>query len=93
MSDSPSPSTPSTLLRSRASRLAEPCTRRSLPSTQQQLSPPPGQLIFDGSFEGGNIAAVQHSEDGAEYEVTLRSDSLNTRYRLWFHFTASNGGS
>jgi hypothetical protein len=33
---------------------------------------------------------VKASADLAEYEVTLRHDSMAPRYRLWFWFTVTN---
>lgn len=42
-------------------------------------TPPRGYLQFDANFEGGNVAAVTRSVDGAEYEITLRHDSGNPK--------------
>jgi hypothetical protein len=42
-------------------------------------APPRGQLVIDAGFEGGNVAAVRRAEDGQEYEITLRPDSLNPK--------------
>ena len=55
------------LIRSKSTTAA---LRQSMESTQlSQLRPPHGHLIFDGAFEGGNVAGVRRSDDGAEYEV------------------------
>ena len=48
-----------------------------------------GDLIFDGSFEGGNVFKAVRVDE-SEYEISLRGDSMNPKYRLWFHFTVSN---
>ena len=48
-----------------------------------------GDLVFEGSFEGGNICKAVRVDE-SEYEISLRGDSMNPKYRLWFHFTVSN---
>lgn len=49
--------------------------------------PPLGHLMFDGQFEGGNIAEVRRLEDGSEYDIWLQHDTLNPRYS---HLQCSN---
>ncbi|CAD7704355.1 unnamed protein product, partial [Ostreobium quekettii] len=49
-----------------------------------------GWLRFDEGVEGGNLGDVRRSEDGGEYEIYLRHDAMNPRFRLWFHFCVSN---
>ena len=52
---------------------------------------PRGQLVFDSDFEGGNLLSASVSpDDSAEWELKLRGDSCNSKYRLWFHFRVSN---
>eukprot|EP00873_Tetraselmis_striata_P041217 jgi/Tetstr1/461481/TSEL_006587.t1 len=51
---------------------------------------PRGHLMFHADYEGGNMESVKASADLAEYEVTLRHDSMAPRYRLWFWFTVNN---
>lgn len=48
-----------------------------------------GDLIFDGSFEGGNISKAIRVDE-KEYELFLKGDANNSKYRLWFHFTVQN---
>ena len=36
---------------------------------------------------------MQLSDDGYEYEVSLRGDTCNTRHRLWFQFQVSNAAA
>lgn len=43
---------------------------------------PAGFLIFSSNFEGGNVAGARRSDDGNEYEVTLRPDSNNPKWVL-----------
>ena len=40
-------------------------------------------LIFDGSFESGNLGQVVKISD-FEYDVYMANDSNNTRFRLWY---------
>ena len=51
--------------------------------------PKPGELIFDANFESGNIGEVAKLTD-AEYDLTIRHDSNNPKYRLWFYFRVRN---
>ena len=63
-----------TLMRSKSTTAS---LRQAMVSTQlSQLRPPHGHLIFDGAFEGGNVAGVRRSDDGAEYEVGSDEDGV-----------------
>ena len=48
----------------------------------------PQGLVFDSNFESGNLAQVV-AVDGAqnEYELFIRPDTHNDKYRLWFYFS------
>jgi hypothetical protein len=48
-----------------------------------------GDLTFDASFEGGNMARAERVDDN-EYDIFLRGDVMNPKYRLWFHFCVAN---
>ena len=48
-----------------------------------------GHLIFDAAFECGNLGRVDRIND-FEYDLFVRPDSANPRYRLWFNFTIEN---
>mmetsp|Transcript_66797 Transcript_66797/g.111893 ORF Transcript_66797/g.111893 Transcript_66797/m.111893 type:complete len:439 (-) Transcript_66797:1599-2915(-) len=46
-------------------------------------------MIFDCSFESGNIGKVQSVND-FEYDIQIRADTNNPHYRVWFYFSVSN---
>jgi hypothetical protein len=46
-------------------------------------------LRFDSHFESGSIGSVR-SLDGLEYEISIRSDTRNPRYQVWFYFRITN---
>nr|CAH8873658.1 unnamed protein product [Trichobilharzia regenti] len=48
-----------------------------------------GQLIFDACFESGNLGRVAYVSD-YEYDLFIRPDTCNTRFRVWFNFTVEN---
>eukprot|EP00118_Oscarella_pearsei_P013859 m.114761 g.114761 ORF g.114761 m.114761 type:complete len:143 (+) comp37520_c0_seq26:75-503(+) len=48
-----------------------------------------GHLIFNACFEGGNLGRVDHICD-YEYDLFIRPDTCNPRYRVWFHFSVRN---
>ncbi|XP_064386346.1 cytosolic carboxypeptidase 6-like isoform X2 [Halichondria panicea] len=48
-----------------------------------------GNLIFDACFEGGNLGRVDLIND-FEYDLFIRPDTCNPRFRMWFNFTVSN---
>ena len=52
-----------------------------------------GDLIFNSDFESGNVGrVVRCSAPGFEYDydISIRADTNNSKYRVWFHFTVSN---
>lgn len=48
-----------------------------------------GHLVFDASFEGGNLGKVDYVSE-FEYDLYIRPDLANPRYRVWFNFTIEN---
>ncbi|PIK59597.1 putative cytosolic carboxypeptidase 6-like, partial [Apostichopus japonicus] len=51
--------------------------------------PKKGHLIFDASFESGNLGRVDFITD-YEYDLFIRPDTCNPRFRVWFNFTVEN---
>eukprot|EP00698_Gefionella_okellyi_P002295 TRINITY_DN12107_c0_g1_i1.p1 TRINITY_DN12107_c0_g1~~TRINITY_DN12107_c0_g1_i1.p1 ORF type:complete len:435 (-),score=66.82 TRINITY_DN12107_c0_g1_i1:93-1397(-) len=49
----------------------------------------PGELIFDCNFESGNLGHVEAVSD-AEYDLSIRPDTNNSKFRVWFYFSVSN---
>jgi len=48
-----------------------------------------GHLMFDADFESGNLGRIEYSADN-EYDLFIRVDTCNQKYRLWFYFSVSN---
>lgn len=48
-----------------------------------------GHLCFDAAFETGNLGRADLVGD-FEYDLFLRPDTCNPRYRFWFNFTVDN---
>lgn len=48
-----------------------------------------GHLCFDAAFETGNLGRADLIGE-FEYDLFLRPDSCNPRYRFWFNFTVDN---
>ena len=48
-----------------------------------------GHLMFDADFESGNLGRVEYAGDN-EYDLYIRADTCNQKYRLWFYFSVSN---
>lgn len=48
-----------------------------------------GHLTFDADFESGNLGRVEHAGNN-EYDLFIRVDTCNQKYRLWFNFTVTN---
>ncbi|KAM4022839.1 cytosolic carboxypeptidase 6-like isoform 3-T3 [Anomaloglossus baeobatrachus] len=51
--------------------------------------PKRGHLIFDACFESGNLGRVDYISD-FEYDLFIRPDTCNPRFRVWFNFTVEN---
>ncbi|XP_055580179.1 cytosolic carboxypeptidase 6 isoform X4 [Falco cherrug] len=51
--------------------------------------PKKGHLIFDACFESGNLGRVDHITQ-FEYDLFIRPDTCNPRFRVWFNFTVEN---
>lgn len=43
----------------------------------------------DADFESGNLGRVDYSGEN-EYDLYIRADTCNQKYRLWFYFSVSN---
>lgn len=48
-----------------------------------------GHLCFDAAFETGNLGRADLISE-FEYDLFLRPDTCNPRYRFWFNFTVDN---
>ncbi|XP_035227983.1 cytosolic carboxypeptidase 6-like, partial [Stegodyphus dumicola] len=48
-----------------------------------------GHLVFDASFEGGNLGRVDYVGE-LDYDLYVRPDVANPRHRVWFNFTVEN---
>ncbi|CAG0904552.1 unnamed protein product [Darwinula stevensoni] len=48
-----------------------------------------GHLCFDASFEGGNLGRVDFITE-YEYDLFIRPDTCNPRFRVWFNFVVDN---
>ncbi|XP_063681851.1 cytosolic carboxypeptidase 6-like [Bolinopsis microptera] len=51
--------------------------------------PRKGHLIFDANFESGNLGRVDYITE-LEYDIFIRPDTCNPRFRVWFYFTVEN---
>ncbi|XP_043555159.1 cytosolic carboxypeptidase 6 [Chiloscyllium plagiosum] len=51
--------------------------------------PKKGHLIFDACFESGNLGRVDYISE-FEYDLFIRPDTCNPRFRVWFDFTVEN---
>ncbi|XP_056388433.1 cytosolic carboxypeptidase 6-like isoform X4 [Hyla sarda] len=51
--------------------------------------PNKGHLIFDACFESGNLGRVDFISE-FEYDLFIRPDTCNPRFRVWFNFTVEN---
>ena len=51
--------------------------------------PKKGHLIFDACFECGKLGRVDYISD-FEYDLFIRPDTCNPRFRIWFNFTVEN---
>ncbi|XP_048861097.1 cytosolic carboxypeptidase 6 isoform X1 [Brienomyrus brachyistius] len=48
-----------------------------------------GHLIFDACFESGNLGRVDYISE-FEFDLFIRPDTCNPRFRVWFNFTVEN---
>lgn len=51
--------------------------------------PKKGHLTFDACFESGNLGRVDFITE-FEYDLFIRPDTCNPRFRVWFNFTVEN---
>uniref|UniRef100_A0AAY4BUW1 Cytosolic carboxypeptidase N-terminal domain-containing protein n=1 Tax=Denticeps clupeoides TaxID=299321 RepID=A0AAY4BUW1_9TELE len=51
--------------------------------------PRKGHLIFDACFESGNLGRVDYISE-FEFDLFIRPDTCNPRFRVWFNFTLEN---
>ncbi|KAF7244335.1 Cytosolic carboxypeptidase 6 [Varanus komodoensis] len=51
--------------------------------------PKKGHLVFDACFESGNLGRVDYITE-FEYDLFIRPDTCNPRFRVWFNFTVEN---
>uniref|UniRef100_H2YNR8 Cytosolic carboxypeptidase 6 n=1 Tax=Ciona savignyi TaxID=51511 RepID=H2YNR8_CIOSA len=51
--------------------------------------PKKGHLVFDACFESGNLGRVDYITEH-EYDLFVRPDTCNPRFRVWFHFSVEN---
>ncbi|XP_068599840.1 cytosolic carboxypeptidase 6 [Brachionichthys hirsutus] len=52
-------------------------------------APRKGHLIFDACFESGNLGHVDYISE-FEFDLFIRPDTCNPRFRVWFNFTVEN---
>ena len=64
-------------------------TSSSSKSTVNKTIPDPPILTFDASFESGNLGHVEATSPH-EYNLQIRHDTNNNRFRLWYYFSVSN---
>ncbi|CAD5212064.1 unnamed protein product [Bursaphelenchus okinawaensis] len=57
--------------------------------TTTQDTMPQGHLIFDANFECGNLGRVDELSM-FEYDLFIRPDTCNPKYRVWFYFSVKN---
>ncbi|XP_034089056.1 cytosolic carboxypeptidase 6-like, partial [Gymnodraco acuticeps] len=52
-------------------------------------APRKGHLLFDACFESGNLGRVDYISE-FEFDLFIRPDTCNPRFRVWFNFTVEN---
>uniref|UniRef100_A0A3Q4I8B8 AGBL carboxypeptidase 4 n=1 Tax=Neolamprologus brichardi TaxID=32507 RepID=A0A3Q4I8B8_NEOBR len=52
-------------------------------------TPRKGHLVFDACFESGNLGRVDYISE-FEFDLFIRPDTCNPRFRVWFNFTVEN---
>ena len=61
-------------------------TRRKGKNKEREVKHEPN-LLFFSDYESGNLQQVKPLNDGIEYEISLRPDTLAGQYRNWFYFS------
>lgn len=61
-------------------------TRRKGKSKEREVKQEPN-LLFFSDYECGNLHRVKPLNDGIEYEISLKPDTLADQYRNWFYFS------
>uniref|UniRef100_A0A673MR72 Cytosolic carboxypeptidase N-terminal domain-containing protein n=1 Tax=Sinocyclocheilus rhinocerous TaxID=307959 RepID=A0A673MR72_9TELE len=51
--------------------------------------PKKGHIVFDACFESGNLGRVDYISE-FEFDLFIRPDTCNPRFRVWFNFTVEN---
>ncbi|CAB3411218.1 unnamed protein product [Caenorhabditis bovis] len=57
--------------------------------TYPEIQTPAGNLMFDADFESGNLGRVDKISS-SEYDLFIRPDTMNNKYRVWFYFECKN---
>uniref|UniRef100_A0A3B4H108 ATP/GTP binding protein-like 4 n=1 Tax=Pundamilia nyererei TaxID=303518 RepID=A0A3B4H108_9CICH len=72
------------------------CKTLCVYSPSQEQNPPgysgtprKGHLVFDACFESGNLGRVDYISE-FEFDLFIRPDTCNPRFRVWFNFTVEN---
>ncbi|CAI8010138.1 Cytosolic carboxypeptidase 6, partial [Geodia barretti] len=60
-----------------------------LPPSEQRAGVKKGRLQFDACFESGNLGRADYVSD-YEYDLFIRPDTCNPKFRVWFNFAVSN---
>ena len=60
-------------------------TRRKGKNKEREVKHEPN-LLFFSDYESGNLQQVKPLNDGIEYEISLRPDTLAGQYRNWVFF-------
>uniref|UniRef100_A0A9J8CAE2 BEN domain-containing protein 5 n=1 Tax=Cyprinus carpio carpio TaxID=630221 RepID=A0A9J8CAE2_CYPCA len=51
--------------------------------------PKKGHIVFDACIESGNLGRVDYISE-FEFDLFIRPDTCNPRFRVWFNFTVEN---
>ncbi|KAJ1481230.1 hypothetical protein T484DRAFT_1656857, partial [Baffinella frigidus] len=49
-----------------------------------------GELVFRSDFESGNLGSTEEVNPQSEWDIMLRPDTNNPKYRVWFYFSVEN---
>ena len=52
----------------------------------KNFKPEKSQLVFNADFECGNLGDVTKISEN-EYELKIREDTNNSKFRLWYYFS------